>query len=104
MTTKFSSFVTGVEKPHVYAHEFMEEPTTGPDRLVIGAHGNLLVCDRHDTIYAYGPLDAFREVLTLYIPGPHAHHYHHDCFADTEDELFRRFDWPWFDLQEGDDD
>ncbi|MHC4938667.1 MAG: hypothetical protein ACYTHK_06835 [Planctomycetota bacterium] len=185
MTTKFSSFVTGVEKPHLYAHEFMEEPTTGPDRLVIGArgnhvdllrqladclepdywllyvltvssadrapgryqspdleavtmqsflaeftdffegdgrhsvwvgtqdHGGLLVYDRHDVIYAYGPLDTYREVLaveglrevlTLDIPGPHAHHYNHECFAGTEDELFRRFDWQWFELQEGDDD
>jgi hypothetical protein len=59
-----------------------------------------LVWDRHDIIYAYGPLEQFREVLNERLqeaqvdgpPNPHAHMYHaqHD---EAERRILRYFQW-----------
>ncbi len=60
----------------------------------------LLVFDRHNLIYGYGPLDSFISVLqergftegSVSIPMPHAHNYHQE-FNDMGDELLAY--WPW---------
>ena len=59
-----------------------------------------LVYDRHELIYAYGPLDSFERVLAsrgfeqgvVAVPAPHAHHYRAEF-----DPLFTRLmeRWPW---------
>jgi hypothetical protein len=59
-----------------------------------------IVLDRHNLIYAYGPLQAFEAVLkTLGVregespaaPAPHRHHYHQE-WNQTEEEILRQFD------------
>jgi hypothetical protein len=60
----------------------------------------LLVYDRHDLIYAYGPLASFKERLLRrgFIPGevkvplPHEHHYH-DAYDDDEKHLLGWCEW-----------
>jgi hypothetical protein len=62
-------------------------------------HG-LLVYDRHNMIYAYGPLDSIEQILRarglspgeIETPEPHSHNYHAAHDGD-EERLLRRFDW-----------
>jgi len=59
-----------------------------------------LVWDRHDIVYAYGPLDQFQEALTEAgftpgvpaIPDPHSHHYH-AAFDPQEAAVLGAFAW-----------
>lgn len=59
-----------------------------------------LVWDRHDLIYAYGPLVRFAEILRelklsaspVQIPVPHSHHYHEDFDAE-ELRLLQYLEW-----------
>jgi len=60
-----------------------------------------IVLDRHNLIYAYGPVQAFEAVLKSVgvregdspaVPDPHMHHYHQD-WDKTEQEIVRYFDW-----------
>jgi hypothetical protein len=59
-----------------------------------------LVWDRHDLIYAYGPLERFRAVLTESLaegelnslPDPHVHMYHAE-YDDSEGKLLHHFEW-----------
>jgi hypothetical protein len=59
-----------------------------------------LVWDRHNLIYAYGPLPQFETILKQHgfvqgfisVPVPHAHHYH-TIFDADEDQLLNFFDW-----------
>jgi hypothetical protein len=59
-----------------------------------------LVWDRHNLIYAYGPLSHFETILkqhefvqdVISVPVPHTHHYHTTFDAD-EDQLLNFFDW-----------
>jgi hypothetical protein len=60
-----------------------------------------IVLDRHNLIYAYGPLQAFEAVLkslgvhegeSPVVPDPHMHHYHQD-WDHTEEAILRHFDW-----------
>ncbi len=58
------------------------------------------IFDRHNYVFAYGPLDAYLERLTragysegtIEIPAPHTHHFHAD-FGAMEDEILAH--WPW---------
>jgi hypothetical protein len=61
----------------------------------------MLVYDRHNLIYAYGPLDDFGTILSeaglekaasIEIPFPHAHYYHDRFDADAQRLLGY---WPW---------
>jgi len=60
----------------------------------------LLVYERHDLIYGYGPVEEFRDRLhsrgfverTVEIPAPHSHNYHAE-FDDSEKRLRTYFDW-----------
>ena len=61
-----------------------------------------LVWDRHDLIYAYGPLEQFRAVLKESLqegevggpPCPHVHMYHAE-YDDSERRLLRYFQWSY---------
>lgn len=69
-----------------------------------------LVYDRHDIVYAYGPLPTFEERLQRrgFVPGdftlaiPHGHHYH-ARFDDSVRALLHRWDWHRTDLQPEDE-
>jgi hypothetical protein len=61
----------------------------------------MLVYDRHNVIYAYGPLDQFIaelnsaglvEAKEVRVPSPHAHHYHAE-FDSEEIRILRNEDW-----------
>jgi hypothetical protein len=63
--------------------------------------GGLLVYDRHNVIYAYGPLDRFIPALTssglaeseeVRFPSPHTHHYHAE-FDIQEKRLLQSEQW-----------
>jgi hypothetical protein len=60
-----------------------------------------IVLDRHNLIYAYGPLGEFETVLRALgakpgespvVPEPHMHHYH-QVWDGAEGEILRHFDW-----------
>lgn len=60
-----------------------------------------IVLDRHNLIYAYGPLGEFEAVLRVLgirsgespvVPDPHVHHYH-QVWDGAEGEILRHFDW-----------
>jgi hypothetical protein len=59
-----------------------------------------IVLDRHNLIYAYGPLNDFEAVLQALgvrqgepvVPDPHFHYYH-QVWDGAEGEVVRRFDW-----------
>lgn len=78
----------------------------------IRSHGDdaTIVFDRHNLIYAYGPLDAFESVLRglgvkagapASIPDPHVHHYHAER-DDDERAVLQAFDWHVKPLRESD--
>ena len=70
-----------------------------------------IVYDKHNIIFAYGPLDDFEHVLgqegltrdNFDYPAPHVHLYHEE-FDDAEDRILSEFEWKLFPLQEQDDD
>jgi hypothetical protein len=73
----------------------------------------LLVYDRHNVIYAYGPLERFVATLTsaglaeskdtrLHFRSQHAHHYHAD-FDSYEDRILHQEEWSLTPLQPGDE-
>jgi hypothetical protein len=72
-------------------------------------HGTVIY-DRHDMLYAYGPLDRFVSVLRanglhegpLVIPVPHRHG-HHSEFDEAETRLLSRLQWIQSPLRDGDD-
>jgi hypothetical protein len=59
-----------------------------------------IIWDRHDLIYAYGPLNQFRDVLSEALteavvegpPYPHAHMYHAE-YDGSERKVLRYFQW-----------
>jgi hypothetical protein len=59
-----------------------------------------IVWERHNLIYAYGPLDCFEAQLRRLefavgpaaIPGPHQHHYREECDADAS-AVIAEWDW-----------
>ena len=84
----------------------------GRHHFWIGApdDNGLLVYDQHNVIYAYGPLQQFKEFLLskgfkrqkVKFPAPHAHKYHVEN-DPTEEELIKYWKWRVFPLQEGDE-
>jgi hypothetical protein len=82
----FSEFLTNDARHDLWIHSPEAEAT--------------LVWDRHDLIYAYGPLERFRALLKESLqegevngpPDPHAHMYHAE-YDDSERKLLRYFDW-----------
>jgi hypothetical protein len=70
-----------------------------------------LVYDRHNVIYAYGPLPEFETVLlarglgkveVVRFPSPHTHNYH-AAFDQDERNLLRRWRWKRSPLRESDE-
>lgn len=69
-----------------------------------------LVWDRHNIIYAYGPLEQFRVVLKESLhegevngpPDPHVHMYHAE-YDDSERKLLRYFEWSRSPLRKSDE-
>jgi hypothetical protein len=73
----------------------------------------LLVYDRHNIIYAYGPLDQYIQVLrtaglaqsddqSLHFASPHSHHYHAE-FDESESRLLSEYTWEVSPLRPGDE-
>ena len=71
----------------------------------------MLVYDRHNVIYAYGPLERFiaaleSEGLTeskeVRFPVPHAHHYHAEFDVD-ERSVLKNEEWTLSPLHPGDE-
>jgi hypothetical protein len=70
-----------------------------------------LVFDRHEVIYAYGPIAEmvarlkeknFAEVDMIRVPVPHSHHFHEAMDAE-ESEVLGHWEWVQSELQETDD-
>jgi hypothetical protein len=70
-----------------------------------------LVLDRHEVIYAYGPMAEivgrlkekhFAEVETIRVPVPHSHHFHEEMDGE-EREVLGYWEWVESELQETDD-
>jgi hypothetical protein len=69
-----------------------------------------LVWDRHDRLFAYGPLEDFDSALRergsvegdASIPSPHEHHYRSVCDGEARALLASR-DWSWSPLQPEDE-
>ncbi|OON67426.1 hypothetical protein [Hymenobacter sp. CRA2] len=86
--------------------------TDGRHHLWAGAtdKSGLLIYDRHNVIYAYGPLEAYKTALEALsyreqafgFPVPHAHHFH----AENDEQVRRllaHWDWQWFPLAPSDE-
>jgi hypothetical protein len=70
-----------------------------------------LVFDRHEVIYAYGPIaefmarlqgKAFAELNMIRVPVPHSHHFHEELDAD-EKAMLAHWEWVQSELQQTDD-
>lgn len=70
-----------------------------------------LVLDRHEVIYAYGPMaefagrlkeKSFAEVEMIRVPVPHSHHFHEEMDGE-EREVLGYWEWAQSELQETDD-
>lgn len=69
-----------------------------------------IIYDRHDVLYAYGPLDKLVEVLKanglkegkVELPAPHWHGYHPE-FDEAQSRVLSRFQWIHSRLHPGDD-
>ncbi len=69
-----------------------------------------VVYDHHQLISAYGPLDAYEQVLRqagmdegpIVVPAEHQHRYHPEM-DDEEDALLASRQWTWFPLEPEDD-
>jgi hypothetical protein len=69
-----------------------------------------VVWDRHNQLFAYGPLPRFASELQLLgfsagnpeVPVPHAHHYH-DELDPLAEEVLRAFEWAYSPLRKGDE-
>ena len=75
------------------------------------ANNDLLVYDKHNIIYAYGPVEVFVGRIRSYgycegvikIPTLHTHHYHSGN-VKHEMGIMNEWNWKWCDLAESDDD
>jgi hypothetical protein len=101
-----------MEKFLITFRSFLEND--GRHHLWIGSESGpeLLVYDRHNIIYAYGPIDQFSAILVgdgltlssdVSISSPHSHHYH-QAFDPEEDALMAHWEWQQFPLADSDDD
>ena len=93
---KFKPFLSGDGRFDIWAHSPSENAT--------------VIWDRHNMLYAYGPMEKFSKVLRSLgfdagkpeIPGPHAHNYRKelDSYAN---EMLTIFDWSWSPLHDEDE-
>lgn len=69
-----------------------------------------VVWDRHDMVFAYGPIDAYEGALRRlgfmpgepFVPFPHEHHYRDELDEQARD-LLAAFDWRYSPLEEEDE-
>jgi hypothetical protein len=91
--------------------EFLEQD--GRHHLWLFSHPEkaTLVYDRHNVIYAYGPIARLEKILakngyaksaTLNFPAPHSHCYHAE-FDDPERDIVGLPGWARSDLRDGDE-
>lgn len=93
---EFGQFLSADARFDIWAH-------SPEDRATV-------VWDRHNMLYAYGPIPAYLNALRALgfsegepsIPAPHSHHYHdkHDAAAG---KLLQAFDWIYSELREEDE-
>lgn len=83
----------------------------GRNSIWIQSTSALLVYDKHNVIYAYGPLHDFKAVLRasgldeapeVRFPSPHSHRYHAQ-FDDDQAGILRDYQWVHSPLMPGDD-
>lgn len=81
--------------------EFLERDGRHNLWIASKSGSEMLVYDRHDVIYAYGPLISWspllamrglHEVPNVRFPSPHSHHYH-SSLDPEEDRLLAYWDW-----------
>jgi hypothetical protein len=95
---------------HEQVRRFLDEfrtflETDGRQNLWIRSESGsaMLIYDRHDLIYGYGPVDEWKEILkqiglievpsaSIKIPDPHSHHYHASCDAEAS-PLLAYLEW-----------
>ncbi|HET9832249.1 MAG TPA: hypothetical protein VFP91_11085 [Vicinamibacterales bacterium] len=119
-TTRTGADLGRYESPELSAHEvqaflnkfgrFLSEDARHD--FWIRSHGDdaTVVLDRHNFIYAYGPLDKFESALknvcirtetAPVIPASHVHHYHPE-WDNAERLVLKTFDWLVSPLRESD--
>jgi len=78
---------------------------------VRSSDGGMLIFDRHNVIYAYGPLEKFTSTLRKFgfnqseiisFPVPHSHHYQ-DKFDNSEKLILEEQSWVRSPLHQGDE-
>jgi hypothetical protein len=94
------------EQVRRFLHEFQTfMETDGRQNLWIRSESGsaMLIYDRHDLIYGYGPIDEWKETLkqiglievppaSIKIPDPHSHHYHASLDAEAT-RLLTYLEW-----------
>ncbi|MBS2024922.1 MAG: hypothetical protein JST92_21195, partial [Deltaproteobacteria bacterium] len=93
---RYRGFLEGDARHSIWLHSPAEEST--------------LVYDRHDLIFAYGPLDRFADALRsrsfsereVRVPTPHSHHYHPQ-FDASERAILEHLEWRRSPLQPSDE-
>jgi len=119
-TTRTGADLGRYESPELSAHEvesflnkfgrFLSEDARHD--FWIRSHGDdaTIVLDRHDLIYAYGPVEKFESALkhvctrtetSPLIPAPHLHHYRAE-WDNAERLVLKAFDWLVSPLRESD--
>lgn len=94
--SKFKPFLSGDARFDIWAHSPAENAT--------------VVWDRHNMLYAYGPLEKYESVLLSsgfeneepQVPGPHAHNYRQELDRYAK-ELLVTFKWSWSPLHKEDE-
>jgi hypothetical protein len=95
--TRFGTFLTRDARFDLWSHSLKDAAT--------------LVWDRHDYLYAYGPLEQFRAHLLnlgyeesddFCVPSPHDHYYHAELDEDAA-ALLNFFQWSRSPLQPSDE-
>lgn len=94
--TRFSSFLSADARFDIWAHS--------------PGDGATVVWDRHNQVFAYGPLTRFEFVLqrlgfergSVEMPSPHQHHYRAE-FDEEASGVLHAFAWRHTPLQDGDE-
>ena len=94
--TKFSPFFSADARFDLWAHSPSDNAT--------------VVWDRHNQLFAYGPLERFSTALRSLgftsgypsVPVPHAHYYHEE-FDDLAKDLIGAFNWSYSPLRPEDE-
>lgn len=97
----FEGFFQGDGRAAVWVTAFSQD----------GAPVGTLVYDRHDLIYAYGPIESYVQVLdeiglrqcdSVVIPCPHSHHYNEEFDSEAR-RLHASLGWAWSALRPADE-